>query len=467
VLTAVHYGDDNAVRSLSDAQLAAATPDEKAVLVRHLIGGFTGNDDERAILRILRTEAGDVARFDRIINIVGMRNLVDNIQGGEGAEFRKLVASVRLNNLKPGDWNSYQNYLDTVTGTKVSEGNKITLLNGGELAFNTMFSAIDNAKNSVNWEMYQLHNDKTGHDMVEHLIAAAQRGVTVNVLLDGFGDFTKKNGELVDLLKQNGVNVIVNPFPVNEISIDHRKLLVIDGQLGLTGGMNTGDKYRYEISDLFSKIEGPAVADMQRAFMRRWTEEGGTIKDNARYFPALAAQGEQKLRVVAHNPHEDENIRNVYLRAIDTSVKSITIQDPFFHDTEVIKHLEAAAKRGVDVKIVLPAQNLFIDRDASRAFYQELLAAGVKVFEYQPSFAHEKVAVIDGQWATIGSSNLDARSLNSNHELNVVTVDKKFAATLQQAIDEDIAKSKQITKPVGNWLQRLEQKVLSRLEKFI
>jgi cardiolipin synthase A/B len=214
-------------------------------------------------------------------------------------------------------------------------------------------------------------------------------------------------------------------------------------------------------------VEGPAVAEMQRTFMRRWTDEGGVVSDYQRYFPSLAKQGDQSIRVVAHNPKEDENIRNLYLRAIDTAASSIVIQDPYFHDNEVVKHLEAAARRGVDVKIVVPAKNNFADREATRALYGELLAAGVKVYEFQPTFAHEKVAVIDSQWATIGSSNLDARSLDYDEELNLVLVDKKFAGTLESAINEDIGKSKQITKPVGNWLQRFGQNIMRRLDVFL
>jgi cardiolipin synthase len=208
---------------------------------------------------------------------------------------------------------------------------------------------------------------------------------------------------------------------------------------------------------MHTEVKGPAVADLQSAFDDRWTTEGGRLPDRppeADLPPAPA--GNQTVRIVPHTGGQDENLKNMYLRAIDTAQSSIKIEDPYFTDPEIMQHLEAAARRGVDVSCVWPAQNnVKMAEDAGRGDYAALMAAGVKVYEYQPTMAHEKVCAIDGKFATIGSSNLDPRSLDVNDELNLVSLDPTLAGQLTSAIDADIAKSTRVTTAPKSFLDGL------------
>jgi cardiolipin synthase len=437
-----------------------ATPEAKAQAIERLIGGTSGavamlqshlpgrESLTDQVLDILKTCKGS-AELDSVLTKVGRRNLLLGLHthGAAGDPVKAYIAQVRSSDIRPGDWDAYNSYLDQVTGTKLEPGNQVTLLDNGQAAFPAMFDALDHATSSINVETFEFHDDATGHEYAQHLIDAAKRGVAVNVLMDAHGSDRYGGATMAALLRANGVNVIDSPPAPLLSKVDHRKSLVVDGSVGFTGGMNIGDDYRNNWHDMHSKIEGPAVADLQSAFLARWKDAGGAAPAGVDYFPPIQPAGDQAVRIVPHVGGQDENIRMAYLRAIDTAQSSIMIEDPYFVDSEVLDHLAKAARRGVDVKCVWPADNdVSIEQDEEHASLPALIAAGVKCYEYNGRpMAHEKVGAIDGKLATIGSSNLDMRSLRNNDELNAIVMDPKFAGDIQAAIESDIAKSTAIT----------------------
>jgi cardiolipin synthase len=436
------------------------TPEGKAAAIQKLISGTSGavatlhsllpgqKSLTDQVLDILKTCNGS-AELDAVITKVGRRNLLLGLHmhGAHGDPVKDYISQVRASDVKPGDWNAYNKYMDTVTGTKAQPGNKVTLLNNGETAFPAIFAAIDGAKSSVNVETFEFHDDSTGQEYAKHLIDAAKRGVKINVMMDAHGSDQYGGQKMAALLRANGINVIESPTDRLVSKIDHRKVVVVDGSTGFTGGMNIGDDYHLHWHDMHSKIEGPAAADLQKAFLTRWKDEGGTVPPDVDYFPPVKAQGDQSVRVVPHTGGQDENLRMAYLRAIDTAQTSIKIEDPYFVDSEICDHLAKAAKRGVNVQCVWPATNdMEVEQTDEHARLPDLIAAGVHCYEYAGRpMAHEKVCTIDGKFSTIGSSNLDMRSLRNNNEINAVVLDPKFAGDLGSAIDADIAQAKPIT----------------------
>jgi cardiolipin synthase len=453
----VSLPEDRAVTPDMDAPTRAATakanqlkdlvrmPGAAAQALRgRLPGGTTITSQVLDILKTCKTSA----ELDSVLSQVGRRPLLSrlNILEGpsHGGDVKAAIDAVRQSDVRPGDWTGFDRYLDQVTGTRARPGNDVTLLNGLDQAFPEMYKTIDAAKDTIDVESYNFSDDTTGREYASHLIAAAKRGVTVNVMMDGHG--SKGNDALVAELRANGVNVNVGKTDLIGAQVDHRKVLVVDGKTGFTGGMNITD-HDPGWRDMHSKVEGPAVQDLEKAFAARWKDEtGGPLPGKTVGAPPVAPKGGESVRVVPHTGDQDENIRLAYMRAIDTATTSITIADPYFTDSEVMDHLTRAAARGVAVKVVWPAQNDEpTARAVARAHYQQLIDAGIQVYEYQPAMAHQKVAVIDGKFATIGSSNLDARSLRADHELNVMTVDPVFAGKLEGAIDGDIAQSTRMT----------------------
>jgi len=351
--------------------------------------------------------------------------------------------------LKPGDWGTYLSYLESATGTKSAGKNSIEFFVDKQIIAPAT-AAVNGAKASIHIEVYQFQADQVGQAFAQMLADKAVQGVRVRLLLDAFGSKTNHPAvqKLIGFMRQKGVAVLVRPNPVLDGHLDHRKVMVIDGTIGFTGGMNIGAHYQEEWHDQQTLLQGPAVAKLQEAFLSQWNAVGGTVAASEDLFPALAPQPDgYETRVVAHlGGDQDENIKLAYLGAITTAQKLIHIADPYFADADIIAALEAAARRGVQVKVELPAvNNEKIVQCAARGYYPDMIAAGVQVYEYPGRMAHEKVAVMDDFWTTFGSSNLDARSLKNNDELNVIVTDARFAAVVESALfDPDFKQCKRI-----------------------
>ena len=343
---------------------------------------------------------------------------------------------------------------------KFLPGNRLTLLNSGAEYFPALIRAISAARHVVNLESYIFEDDDTGRAVADAMEKAARRGVTVRLLVDGFGarDFPQL---LQPRLVAAGVQAMVYRPDIARFQLRrhrlrrlHRKLAMIDGQVAFVGGINVIDDLNapYQMSpryDYAVRIEGPLLAPIQQALYRLW-EIVLWAKLNRRYrlpvhSPAVAeARGEQTAAfLVRDNIRHRRDIERAYLDAIASAQDEIILANAYFLPGRRFRRvLRQAARRGVRVTILLQGRVEYrLLHYATQALYGQLLAAGIRIFEYQSSFLHAKVAVIDRRWATVGSSNIDPFSLLLAREANIVVLDVGFAEnlwhSLGQAMDED------------------------------
>jgi cardiolipin synthase len=362
---------------------------------------------------------------------------------------------------------------EQATSVPLYAGNKVTLLFDGPVTMKEMMAAARAATTSINLETYIFDQDPIGQEFADLLIEKQQQGVTVNVLYDAVGTLTVPRA-FFDRMRAAGVHLLafnpVNPaarkgkWELN--NRDHRKLMVVDGKVAFTGGINIsstyanssffrskqrpapdGDHSKVGWRDTHVKIEGPAVSALQWSFVNNWVRQDAGDLPEVDYFPRLYAAGDKLVRVLASDPGAGFEIYKSLLLAINESKKSIHLTAAYFvPDQQTVDALAAAARRGVDVKLVLPGvSDHGLVFHAGRNFYEPLLAAGVKIYQLQVAVLHAKTAVIDGAWSTIGSANIDRRSFIHNYELNVVVVDPAFGADMESAFQEDLRSSKEIT----------------------
>lgn len=368
---------------------------------------------------------------------------------------------------------------EQATGVPLIAGNKVTLLFDGPATMREMMAAARTATSTINLETYIFDQDPVGIEFADLLIEKQQQGVTVNVMYDAVGTLGTPQ-EFFDRMKAAGIHLLafnpVNPaarrgkWELN--NRDHRKIMVVDGKVGFTGGINIsstyanssffrsrqkpgkvdGDKVGWR--DTHIKIEGPAVATLQWAFIDNWVRQEAGELPKADYFPRLAPVGDKIVRVLATEPDKESEIYKSLLVALNEANKSVHLTSAYFvPDRQVVQALCAAARRGVDVKLVLPgvSDHSFVFH-AGRASYDELLPCGVRIFELQVAVLHAKTAVIDGAWSTIGSANIDRRSFIHNYELNVVVMDPAFGRDMESAFLEDLRDSKEVT--LDQWRRR-------------
>jgi cardiolipin synthase len=377
---------------------------------------------------------------------------------------------------------------EAATGVPLIAGNKVTLLFDGPITMKEMMAAAAAAKSSINLETYIFDQDPVGLQFADLLIEKRKQGLTVNVLYDSVGAMATPP-EFFERMKKAGVNVLAfNPVnPAKRIgkwelnNRDHRKLMTVDGKVAFTGGINisstyanssffrskrtpeTADKKKVGWRDTHIKIEGPAVASLQWHFINAWVDQDAGDLAEANYFPPLAPVGDKVVRVLATDPDRESEIYKSFVLAIQEAKTSVHITSAYFvPDKQFIEVLVAAAKRGVDVKLVLPGvSDHGLVMHAGRAFYEQLLSNGVKIYQLQVAVLHAKTAVIDGTWSTVGSANIDRRSFLHNYELNVVVLDPAFGRDMESAYAEDLRDSKQVT--VEEWRRR---PISDRIKEF-
>lgn len=469
--------DSYAILGLSDAALAAASSDQKILLLRTVTSraGQQNNQDdngykdacEQFVLRLLGGVKDDAA-FDRIYYHARPSELKNTF---DAKAIKALVARHQAG-AAPGDWNGLGSYVDTVADTKSSGKNFVEVLIDGPSVIGPAMTALEGAKSSIHIEVFQLQGDDFGWAVGRALAAKAQAGVSVRLMVDEQGSDAEHDPEvkkLLDFVRASGAQVIVGEGPFDKSHLDHRKVMVIDGDTAFTGGMNIGKLYQQDWHDQQTLVSGPAVAALQDAFLERWTNYGGKIPTAelpALYPPLSEDAAGATVRVVRHKGGDaDENIKAMYLRAIGTAQTSIRIANPYFMDPDVIAALIKAAGRRVKVQVVLPQDNdMAIVQRGSRAYYPDLIKSGVEVWEYQGRMAHEKVAVIDEAWATVGSSNLDTRSLSNNDELNLMITDQTVARYIGRWLfDEDLKKCVRITSYTPTLRERLDRLIGDQL----
>ena len=371
--------------------------------------------------------------------------------------------------------------VESVTESPLTKGNKVTLLADGQAAYAAMFKAILNARDHINLETFIIEDDEVGRKFSDQLLRKQAEGVQVNLIYDSLGSYSTPT-TFFQRLRNGGIQIVefnpLNPLNAHGHWIlthpDHRKLLVIDGRIAIAGGINISSVYSSKLSgrrevkgaplpwrDTDVQIEGPAVAEFQKLFLDTWQKQKGPKLADRTYFPELRGEGNALVRVVGSAPGQNNRITFiVYVSAITFAEHSVHLTNAYFiPDDQILDAFTDAAKRGVDVKIILPStSDSSMALHAARYNYSELLKAGVKLYERRNALLHAKTAMIDGVWSTVGSTNLDYWSLLSDDELNSVILSHEFAVEMEKMFARDLAQSDQIQWEV--WKKRpLFQKI--------
>ena len=409
-----------------------------------------------------------------ILATVFVTLIVQNVVTGE----KKIEH--RVTHLYGVDDPQFLRSMGTLLGPSVVGGNVVKELINGDEIFPAMLGAIRGAKRSVTFETYIYWSGDIGREFAEALAERAKAGVPVHVLLDWVGS-SKLDDDALALMRDAGVEVEkyhplrwYNLGRVNNRT--HRKLLVIDGQTGFTGGVGIADKWRGharnpgEWRDSHYRVEGPAVAQMQAAFMDNWMKARGEVLHGDAFFPPIAPRGEHQAQVFKSSSTEgSESVRLMYLLSIASAKRSILLSNSYFVPDDLsIATLVAARKRGVRVEVIVPGKEIdtAVTRRASRARWGKLLEAGVEIHEFQPTMYHCKVMIVDGLWTSVGSTNFDSRSFRLNDEANLNIYDAAFAARQSEIFSADKARSRQVT--LEQWNHRpLREKLVERAASLL
>jgi len=356
--------------------------------------------------------------------------------------------------------------MGVLLGPPLVEGNRVTTLLNGDEIFPAMLSAIRSARRSITFETYIYWSGRIGKEFATALSERARSGVKVHILLDWVGS-EKMDAALMDEMRAAGVE-IKKYHPLRWYTLDrlnnrtHRKLLVVDGTVGFTGGVGIADEWSGHAQDpqhwrdTHFRVVGPAVAQMQAAFTDNWTKVSGAVLNGDDYFPALKAEGSEYGQVFRSSPEGGaESMHLMYLLSVAASSRSIDLSMAYFvPDDLAIDTLVAALERGVKVRIILPGPHTDakLVRGASRARWGRVLAAGAQIYEYQPTMFHCKVLVVDRLWVSVGSTNFDTRSFRLNDEANLNVYDRAFAERQVADFERDLERSRRIT--YAQWAAR-------------
>jgi cardiolipin synthase A/B len=363
--------------------------------------------------------------------------------------------------------------MHALTGSAIQDGNRVEILRNGVEIFPSMLQAIRSAKKTINFECYLYIDGRIGREFAEAFAERARAGVEVRIILDAVGSIGMSK-EIIDFLERNGCDVeIYHPIRWYTLSTanhrTHRKMLIVDGRVGFTGGVGIADMWLGDAGspdqwrETQVRVEGPAVIQMQFAFMDNWIKSRGELLTGLNHFPEIEAAGPHRVQVIKSSPSEGSSTAKLlYVISIVSAKRSIHISNAYFiPDRDTIRALESAVRRGVDVKVIVPGEftDVPIVRAASRLHYEHLLKRGIRIFEYQGTMMHAKTMVVDGIWATVGSSNFDARSFRLNDEVNVNIYDEEIAVRMELMFSEDLDRSQEI---IG---QRWERRsLLSRIK---
>ena len=387
----------------------------------------------------------------------------------------------------------YSAVIESVSGSPLTSGNKVTLLIDGPATYDAMFKAMENARDHINIETFIIEDDETGRRFSDLLLKKQAEGVQVNLIYDSRGSFSTP-APFFQRLRDAGIQVVafnpVNPLKARKswslAHPDHRKILIVDGKVVFTGGINISAVYSSGLSgqqgdekpsipwrDTDVQIEGPVAAEFQKLFLDTWERQKGPKLSERNYFPDLKAVGKVLVRAVGSSPGETNRLTFVlYVSAITFAENSLHVTNAYFvPDEETVNALRDAARRGVDVKIVLPGTtDSSVTLNAGRYYYSELLKSGVKLYRRRDVLLHAKTAVIDGVWSTVGSTNMDFWSFSTNDEVNAVILSKEFASEMEEMFTRDLAESDEIR--LEEWekrpvLDRIKQWIAHRFERWL
>lgn len=407
-----------------------------------------------------------------VVALAGL--LLANFIGGEKKITREIPRQYGLDEIR------FLDELGLLLGPPFVQGNRVhTLLNGDEI-FPPMLAAIRTAHTSITFETYIYWAGDIGRAFAEALAERARAGVKVHVLLDWVGS-AKMDAGLITMMTDAGVQVCkFHPPSWTKLgrmnNRTHRKLLIVDGRIGFTGGVGIAPEWTGHAQDpehwrdTHFQVEGPVVAQMQSVFIDNWVKVTGGVLLGPDYFPILEPVGSSLAQMFSSSPTGgSESMQLMYLMAVTAASRSIDLSAAYFvPDTLTLDALLAAMKRGVKLRIVVPGKTIDAKsvRRASRAMWGPLLEAGAIIAEYQPTMYHCKVLIVDGLLVSVGSTNFDNRSFRLNDEATLNVVDRDFAAWQTAIFEDDLAHARQIT--YAAWRKRpLKKKLLEKLAALI
>ncbi len=348
----------------------------------------------------------------------------------------------------------------------LTTGNKLKILNNAKETFEAIFSAIENARHHIHLEYYILEDDKIGNQLTDLLIKKSNEGVEIRIIVDDVGSWGLKQ-KFLNRLRQNSIEIysfmeVRFPRLTSRVNYrNHRKIVVVDGKIGFTGGINFADRYLKGVKeigpwrDTHLQIEGDAVNCLQVVFAADWyfvIQENLTGK---KYFPPLSETPETPVQISASGPDSDwDSIGQSFFTAIAGAKNKVYIASPYLMPTlEIIYAIKTAALSNVDVRILMPEKSdSIIPHWSSFSYIEELLEAGVRVFFYQNGFIHSKYIIVDEVFSTVGTTNLDFRSLETNFEVNAFIYDEGFTTELEKQFKADLQKSRELK--LDEWRQR-------------
>ncbi|MEO6896845.1 MAG: phospholipase D-like domain-containing protein [Caldimonas sp.] len=399
--------------------------------------------------------------------------LVINFKGGEKRIER------RIERLYSTEDPQFEREASVLLGPPVVSGNRVEVLLNGDRIFPPMLAAISGARKTINFESYIYWAGAIGQTFADALAERARAGVKVHVLLDAVGA-AKMDARWMDEMAQAGVQ-IRKYHPVSWYNLGrlnnrtHRKLLVVDGLVGFTGGVGIAPEWTGDAQDpdhwrdTHFRIEGPVVGQLQSVFLDNWVKVSGEVLHGADYFPDIPPAGSQRAQMFSSSPSGgSESMALMYQLAISSASRTIDLSAAYFVPDELtIRALIAALRRGVKVRIIVPGPHIDSEtsRSASRALWGEPLAAGASISEYQPTMYHCKVLIVDGLLTSVGSTNFDNRSFRLNDEASLNVFDAAFAAEQTRIFENDLRSARAMTlaewtnRPVrekaGDWLASL------------
>jgi cardiolipin synthase len=382
----------------------------------------------------------------------------------------------KIERLYASDDPQFLRSMGLLLGPPVISGNRFEMLLNGDGIFPSMLDGIRSARKTITFETFIYWSGEIGEQIAQALADKAREGVAVHVLLDWVGS-SKMDKRYLELLREAGAQVLQYHKPhwtglgrMNDRT--HRKLLIIDGRVGFTGGVGIAQEWTGHAQDekhwrdTHFRVAGPVVGHMQAVFMDNWVKATGNVLHGPDYFPHVEAAGNGLAHMFSSSPSGgSDDMQLMYLMAITAATSSIHLSSAYFvPDKLTINAIVEAARRGVRVRIITPGKRIDTHtvREASRACWGDLLAAGVEIFEYQPTMFHCKLIVVDEYLVSVGSTNFDSRSFKLNDEANLNIYDRDFARQQTAIFDEDVTHAKRIT--LDDWRRRpLFEKLLERV----
>jgi cardiolipin synthase len=370
----------------------------------------------------------------------------------------------------------FRRELGILLGPPVIDGNRVQNFENGVEIFPAMLKAIRGARSTITFETYIYWSGRIGRQFADALSERARNGVRVHLLVDWVGS-QKMDRQLIEQMHAAGVE-IHRYHPLHWYTLarlnnrTHRKLLVVDGRVGFTGGVGISDEWDGDAQDprhwrdSHYRIEGPAVAQMQAAFMDNWIKTTGKVLQGEAYFPPLTPVGDAQAQVFTSSPSGGaESMQLMYLLSITAAERTIDLAAAYFVPDELtLRALLDALRRGVKIRILVPGEHVDSEvvRKASRATWGKVLAAGARMYEFQPAMFHCKALIVDGTLVSVGSTNFDNRSFRLNDEANLNIYDRAFAEHAERVFERDLQRSRSISYAEWQhrpWHERLTERV--------